>query len=149
MKRKLREIKSFFRGITRGTLNIIKWMPVIWRDRDFDQEYLYIIMYEKLSNMEKFFRSEYAYTMCAVDTADEIKEAKDLLGAMINNEYIGKVEISTDEFINTDGGRFNVDHKNTNYHKWIDEMSNAEKSEDESMKNAFKIIADKSAGWWD
>lgn len=38
--------------------NIIRWIPVLWNNFDWDSEYLLDIMRFKLSRMEKYFRND-------------------------------------------------------------------------------------------
>lgn len=38
-----------------GIKNIIKWLPIIWRDRDWDQKYIWDIMRFKLKNQGEHF----------------------------------------------------------------------------------------------
>jgi hypothetical protein len=44
-----------FYDIWRGILNIIRWTPVIWHDRDYDWAYLAEVMEYKLRRMSKLF----------------------------------------------------------------------------------------------
>lgn len=137
------------RSLIDGVFNIVRWFPIIWHDRDWDQEYLYIIVHKKLEHMEKFFRSEDTHIKGAKEVADEIKEAKDLLFNKFKTVHTDKVDYDIDEFISLDEHRFNVDRENENYKAWMTEMSAAEEQESKDMKTAFEIIGNKSEGWWD
>ena len=55
-----------------GIKNIIKWFPIIWRDRDFDWEFLANIMQFKMQNMSDYFKT-------ADITEDSPQMAKELL----------------------------------------------------------------------
>lgn len=37
--------------------NLIRWFPVIWKDREWDHHYIYEILKLKLSSMAKYFRT--------------------------------------------------------------------------------------------
>jgi hypothetical protein len=68
--------------------NILRWLPVIWKDRDFDFEFLLDILSFKLLNMYKFFSND-KLTVCA-DSAEiegEIKEVLDAITRYRNNDY--------------------------------------------------------------
>lgn len=145
----IKGLKRKYYSFKEGINNLIRWFPLIWKDRDFDQQYLYEIVHKKLSNMEEFFRSEHTYSMNALEVANEIKDAKDNLDLIISNIHTNEVDILTDEFINTNGGTFNVDRENPNYKKWMESMESAEQKENSGMATAFKIIGEKSQGWWD
>ncbi len=62
-------IKRFFRNVAR----VVRWIPVIWRDCDFDSAYLYRIINFKLLSMERFFESDKAM---AVHTKKELRKLK-------------------------------------------------------------------------
>ncbi len=47
-----------FRRLIVGIGNIIRWFPVIWNDRDWDNSYLYIILHKKLESMYDFFTDD-------------------------------------------------------------------------------------------
>ena len=56
--------RTFFKNIGwilydiwHGILNVIRWAPVIWRDRDYDWAYLAEIMEYKLRRMSKLFKN--------------------------------------------------------------------------------------------
>ena len=42
------EGRYYHKDIYNGVKNLIKWFPVIWRDRDWDQSYIYTILQKKL-----------------------------------------------------------------------------------------------------
>jgi len=80
-------IHTKIRNIKPGLINIIYWLPVIYRDRWWDHSYLYSILRHKLNQMEKKFKC------CGISTQSE-KDAKNikicvlLLDRLINNDYI-------------------------------------------------------------
>ncbi len=54
--RKLKNFYSFLRyDIPRGMGNIVRWVPIIWNDRDWDWAYLAIVMEYKLRRMSENF----------------------------------------------------------------------------------------------
>lgn len=44
------KIKQFFRNIQ----NVIRWFPIIWKDRDWDDYYIWIILETKLKHQAKY-----------------------------------------------------------------------------------------------
>lgn len=115
-------------AIKTGVKNLIKWFPLIWKDRNFDQGYLYDILYFKLGEMQKFFESDYTYSMDAKEYAKQIKECKELLYRIIN-------ESIEDE--NWDGENFTIS---------LEELGELVKQERELFwSNMCKYID----GWWD
>lgn len=77
-----------FYNFRRGMSNIIRWIPVIWGDEDFDYEPLYNLLYHKLKFMEEFYRSDYTWSAGALKTANEIKIAKNLAKRLTESNYL-------------------------------------------------------------
>jgi hypothetical protein len=61
-----------FKELKRGVINIWKWLPIIWRDRDWDHFYIYQILEFKLRK-----QANYISTMDRHTTAQE--DARDML----------------------------------------------------------------------
>ncbi|MGG1652303.1 hypothetical protein ABHN03_04155 [Paenibacillus sp. NRS-1775] len=142
-------MRNIFRGIRDGVSNLVKWFPIIWNDRDFDQAYLYKILHKKLENMEEFFNSKYTFSVEASQVAKEIQEIREMLGRVITDEHHQKVEISTDAFMNVENGKFNVDREHPMYIEWMAATEEAERKTKEDLRDSFRIIGEKSQGWWD
>lgn len=85
-------VRSFFRSIK----NIIRWFPVIWKDRDWDHMFLYKILRLKLSNMENYHR-KYGHFIGSEKTADKMKICINLLDRLIKDEYNDMVFKKHDE----------------------------------------------------
>ena len=50
------EIPHKYKDIKNGIKNIFRWIPIIYKDRDFDDGYLLRIEYEKLKMMYNYFK---------------------------------------------------------------------------------------------
>lgn len=119
-----------FHAIRDGVRNLIKWFPVVWQDRDFDYGYLYTMLEFKLDNMQKFFESDYTYSMDAKEYGKQIKECKELL-IRIHNETIW------DEHWDDNKATFTMS---------IDELSKLDREEKELFWNKMRDNID---DWWD
>ena len=64
-------IKDFFRRVH----NVYRWLPTIWKDRDWDHSYINEILIRKLEFTRDFYLSDKPYSSEASRTADEIQEA--------------------------------------------------------------------------
>lgn len=76
-----------FIHIKNGIKNMWNWRTIIWKDRDFDQYYLYEILHKKLKNMEDFFYSKDTHIMDAEKYANQIKECRILVDRIINDAF--------------------------------------------------------------
>ncbi len=51
-----REAKFYHKDFVRGVKNLIRWFPVIWKDRDWDDYYIWALMINKLSFQAVYIR---------------------------------------------------------------------------------------------
>lgn len=51
------DIRTFWHSLIAGIHNLIIWIPVIWKDRQWDYYYLLYLERKKLSLMEKHFKT--------------------------------------------------------------------------------------------
>ena len=75
----LNNITYPFRDFYRRVKNVLRWLPTIWKDRDWDNSYITEILIKKLEFTRDFYLSGKAYSAEAEKVADEIKEAIDRL----------------------------------------------------------------------
>ena len=64
-----------FRDFYRRVRNVLRWLPTIWKDRDWDNSYITEILIRKLEFTRDFYLSDKPYSSEAKRTADEIQEA--------------------------------------------------------------------------
>jgi len=87
MKRFFVKIKDFFRyDIPYGFENLFLWFSIIWKDRNWDYYYIYIILRHKLHLTEKHIR-EYNNHVKAEKDADNIKKCVLILDRLIKDNY--------------------------------------------------------------
>lgn len=48
------EVRIFFRNLYIGFRNIIEWIPIIWKDRDWDKDYIMEILIYKLKRNRQY-----------------------------------------------------------------------------------------------
>ena len=82
-------ILSKYKEIKEGVRNIKSWLPIIWKDRQYDYSFLLTIMIHKLILMSEFFNSDETYSADAKLYAEQIKEAGAMLNYINNSEYEG------------------------------------------------------------
>lgn len=80
------KVKDFFKyDIPYGVKNLIRWFPVIWKDRNWDHYFIYVILRRKLQLMEQCIRHG-MHTNCVKD-ANKIKRCVLLLNRLIEDNY--------------------------------------------------------------
>jgi len=86
----MKKIWDFFRSIKYGIENLIKWFPIIWKDRDWDHWFIYKIFHFKLKRVE-YLQRHYGNSVDHKKIADQIKIAVLLLDRLIKDEYLENV----------------------------------------------------------
>jgi hypothetical protein len=54
--------------ISRSIKNIIRWFPIIWKDRDWDESYIYTILQTKLKFQSKYIGDRDFHTTAKRDS---------------------------------------------------------------------------------
>lgn len=168
LKCRIRNIKHFFQyDIPYGIRNLIRWFPVIWQDRNWDQYYIYVILHKKLFLMERALRN--GCHLYADKTADQVKVCVLLLDRLIKDEYHenafkrheekwGEADFNFEDIEDRPGmsqlliTRPNVkDEKDDeNERKEFRRYSNHEqKLREQDLDMLFKIMRKHIQGWWD
>lgn len=82
--RKIRDIPSniflFFR-------NLIRWMPIIWADEDFDFGYLIRVLRFKIEKMDKFWKSGNTYSANGDRVSRQLAICKTILRRLEEDDY--------------------------------------------------------------
>lgn len=58
------EYRYYPQNFTRGVKNLIKWAPVIWKDRDWDNTFFFEIIKFKISKMSKYHGKTIPHSVC-------------------------------------------------------------------------------------
>jgi hypothetical protein len=140
--------------------HVIGWIPVIWRDYDWDHEFLYIIMREKMRRM----RLNHERVRLIADwekVAGELRECEGALGRLIEDDYarerhrahrekFGDSWSRSTDVINPDGSvtvKFQDIPGERDDFLRIMEEEEAERIAD--LKLVAKHFVENSRGWWD
>lgn len=143
-------------NIIEGIKNLIKWFPLVWKDRDWDYHFLYEILHFKLKNMEKFFSSDKTYSVVSPKNAKQIKIARILLGRLLECDYLENAMM----FYNKKYGNqtiMNIDDDGVV--KWVDNKkmieefrkcgSHSDFMEIQDNNYLFDLLKKHAHRWWD
>ena len=84
------KIKDFPRNVIYGIENLIKWAPVIWDDRQWDNQFIYKVFRHKLHLTEQCIR-KHGHHVRNIEDADKIKTCVLLIDRLIEDDYLEKV----------------------------------------------------------
>jgi len=84
------KLSTKYYNITNGIKNLWKWLPIVWKDRDWDHYYLYKLLNFKFKNMEYLHRN-YSNLKNGDIIAHQLKVVKLLTQRLIEDNYIEKI----------------------------------------------------------
>ena len=137
----LNNIKHFFYDIKYGIQNIIYYLPVIWKDRDWDNEYILDLLKHKLKRNEKNLR-KYSLAVDSDKTADEIKNVVDLIEIYPNITLEADPDFKYQEYIENIEDEEEKDYWIRKYYTSICNI------EDECYRMIFELLGRNSQKWW-
>ena len=163
--------KHFFHTITSpirtfmaSVKKILEWFPVIWKDRDWDHTYFYLILKHKLEMMSEY-EKKYAIAEKSDEIAAKMDEAISLIEKILNYDYEKEAEkpfydvypdFKVDiRFVSpTDGSEFGEIKFNLDDDPKIRELYNkyiwdSEKLECADKNKLFDLIKENIYDWWD
>ena len=108
---------------------IIRWIPILWRDRDWDYYFVYEILKQNLIDTEKYIRKDVLHVFNEHD-ADSIQKAIDMIGK-VQTEYFLDKYLSESKSWTTEG------------------MEQAIKDHDNARKEFFDYLNNNIEKWWD
>lgn len=122
--------------------NIIRWIPVLWKDREWDHVFLYEIMYQKIHNMRKYHEKANLFVGVEIEIK-WMKICERLLRNLIDSTYWG------DEY---DNKPLNIRKMNLN-ENYLDlyksDFGRADIREEKAKILLFKILSWRVEYWWD
>jgi hypothetical protein len=164
-------IKLQFKIFSTGIRNLIKWFPIIWKDRDYDKSFILDVLLFKMKNTRDFIR-DYGYVE---DSEREkivrtISECIDLLDK-VHNEFESydepeirrfsekwllpeyktvKIEgTNTYRLIDISEERMSEEDKQKRNHDYRIHMKIATNNRRKDFTNAMSIFVENYDSWWD
>ncbi len=138
-----RFIKDLPYHIKYGIKNLIQWFPVIWKDRQWDYLFIYLILRHKLHLTEQMTR-KYGHHTKHIQDADKIKKCVLLLDRLIEDDYHENIFKHYDE----KWGEMEVIYKDSTDYPDCCEVDmkypNVKTKEDEILKSKeYKLLSNK------
>lgn len=153
-------MRSLIRRYIRFVKRLIAWLPIIWRDEDWDPAYLYEIMRFKISRMRLNIEQNARHYGWERNVKD-MKVVEELLNRAAFSEfhwdnyvkcmddrcYCGGVYNRTIYF-RLPNGLTEVKYNRCNYCSWLIRKWDQQK-QDADFNHAMEMIRKRSKGWWD
>jgi hypothetical protein len=171
----LNNITYPFRDFYRRVKNVLRWLPTIWKDRDWDNSYITEILIKKLEFTRDFYLSDKPYSAEAGNIAKEIQDAIERLHMTRDSwefheapameeleqkwgltafsfepyEYDENGEVLTYE-IKSKTEKVNTEEEEEQYRiEFGKALDTARKQYRKDKKDAYKFIAKNIDKWWD
>lgn len=150
-----------FYRLKQGMINLIKWIPIIWQDRDWDYHYIYKILHFKFKNMEEFMQSDKCWSANSDKTAKQIKISRLLLERLIKCDYLNNAMYwhdkefegrKWDEMFKDDGSGIKkyISDPNTNRNRSFKRCcKHSEHIEEQDLNYLFRHTRKYIKHWWD
>ncbi|MDF2677723.1 MAG: hypothetical protein K0Q97_2048 [Bacillota bacterium] len=157
---------KFYYSIKNGVSNLFKWFPVIWQDRDYDDAYLYKLLWKKLQNMANMHRRD-GHSTDSEETAEQIEYASNLAYRLWKNNYLEEIlnkhdyfekypNINANEIMNIDDrpdehGHYAISWSADDAQLKLFNQCQKEADElfEEEHKKLFDYMKRYSRSWWD
>lgn len=163
------------RRFTRKIKNVLRWLPTIWKDEDFDNHFINEIFIKKLEHTRDFFLSDKTNIAEANKVAGEIQEGIDRLHMTRDSwefyesvameqlqqkwgltafsfepyEYDKNNNVLTYE-MKSKTEKVNTKEEEEQYSiEFRDTLKQARKEYMKDKKDAYKFIAKNIDNWWD
>jgi hypothetical protein len=146
-----------------GIKNIIYWFPTIWKDRDWDFDFIYEILKKKLQHTEKYFRSDKVWSANAIEDADNMRYAINLIEKLQQHDYLEEALQPFNEKFPDYKWEMDTEicEDNPKMKRFIDkstpeqeELQNqcfdkAHENEEKDYNELFDFLKTHLIGWWD
>lgn len=128
-------IRGFLHQIRDSISNLIFWFPVILKDRNYDESFLFKILAFKLERIQKH--------LSKVTISDFENEIADLDNAVHLAKRIANHDYAEFGLVDIDW----LEDKEA-FQKCVSVYTNAEKERNKDIDTLFTIIKEKNRGWW-
>lgn len=91
-----RKIKTLYYNIKNGISNIIRWIPVIWQLRDWDANFIYVLIYKHLSHVEDCLKN-YGNGVNSPKYTKQVQVAKNLAKRLNKDDYLSNALIPVEQ----------------------------------------------------
>jgi hypothetical protein len=108
---------------------LIRWVPIIWKDRDWDYYFVYEILKQKLIDTEVYIRKDGLHVFNEHD-ADSILKAIEMIEKVQTEYHLDKYLSEATEWT-TEG------------------MDKAAKDHNKARRELFRYLSNNIEKWWD
>ena len=136
----------FVRRIGRFTLRIIRWIPVLWKQEEWDSEYIYDILKLKMLELKEEISKDKWHEKSAIET--ELKQINICLARL--DRYLNWIDycdypIDDISFVETEEGLYKMEHSSEENE--IQRQSVLD-FEEKNLRKFWKNFVKWHSNWW-
>jgi len=154
------KVRDIYYNIKYGIKNLYYYLPVVWKNREWDYSYIYIILNKKFERMEHLHRN-YGHLIRSNRTAKQLMIAKNLTKRLIEYDYISNALIDYNKKYKDD---FKLKFESIEGKKYSRLINNRPESQKKSLSRSYKhseemekqdfdmlieLIHNNMRSWWD
>ncbi len=156
------------RNLKLSIKNMIRWFPIIWKDRDWDDSFIFAILKQKLTFQADYIAKKNRHVQAARD-AERMRLCVKLIDIVVDEHYsdvvydqieekYGKSEWVFTPIPGSTNSRLEIKHPNIENGTYTEEqyskeykelMGEARDKEAKAKALLFKILDRHILGWWD
>ena len=140
-----------FIELKRSIKSVIWFLPVIWRDRDWQYNFIYELLARKLEKVEHYRQNDKYYMPYVGEERDNKKllTTKNLCKRLAADEYLSNATINFDKKFPDAFNKMNYEwtkKEEENFKRCCDHSYYMEKQDKDMF---FKLLKDNIDRWWD
>lgn len=134
-----KSIQYFFHDLINGIKNIFIYLPIIWKDRDWDYLFLLDLISFKLKRMQKCFKK---YS-CSVDSKEDIENMQKVIDLIKTYNDLDNFSFYGDEVEKIE--KSNIEDKEYYIHRYYRAIYDLENA---TFEGIFYFLSKYLRGWW-
>jgi len=139
-------VKRKYSVIKYRVRKMIKWYKIIRKDKDYDYEFILIILREKLIDMYEFFNSKNTWSAGAKKNAKKIKLCISLINRILEDKGHNYIDLAKLNYYTEKNNKEDRKTKIKNENKI---MNKASYLLEQDIDLLFKTINQYILDWWD
>jgi len=155
----LKNLTHCWYDLRNGVKSLIRWLPIIWFDRDWDWSYLAKLIEVKCTRIAKVM--ENGYHENGNLAATQLCEVARLIRRVVQDEYLGEISgpiITNAEWIESPNypgyteyhcEHFRPDGSKVSQEEYFGWVKAANQARNQELRVAMQIISNHLLEWWD
>ena len=153
----LNDLPYLHKDLAKGIKNLWKWLPLVWKDRDWDDHFIFEVLKFKIKNTAKYIKKNDRYIGCERDVqimmtcVGLIEKIQDQFYDLEHTDYMEQ-EFSFEKIEDSDLSKLNIETISQNLSDYFSKHPNiyrrALKSSITKEKWHYSEVSDQTLAMW-